>query len=157
MEKSVFNIATLSTVLMLMFAVIIFYSVPKKFAFCQECSVQMTIYDGNRENHIASILDNLLEKKKLYSFEFTGNSNADKETFKRYREKVHLLIKSNDTTKIIRFKFNRYTNYQNFIDAFDVCFVEGATYLYDKDDLWIINESRNHKRERISWPPIKQL
>ena len=120
-------------------AVVIYFSA-QKFAFCHECAVYMEAHQKN--GHFTSTIEEILKRKKLYNFEFTGNDKVDKETFKKYKRDIHLMMKMNDTTKLMRFQFNNATTYQDFINAFDVCFVEGASYTYYENDLWITNDSK---------------
>ena len=140
MKQLVLQISIFSTILIIVLTLVIFYSAPK-FAFCQECSVYMEAQQKN--GHFNSTIADILKRKKLHNFEFTGNDKIDKITFEKYKNNVHLMMKLNDTTKVIRFKFNKTTNYQDFINVFDVCFVEGADYSYNENDLWISNSSKS--------------
>ena len=142
-QQQILHISILSTVLIVVLAVIILYSVPK-LAFCQECAVYMEAHEKSGE--FTATIDEILKRKKLYNYEFIGNDKLDKETFEKYKNDIHLMMKSNDTTKLIRFKFNKATNYQEFINVFDVCFVEGANYSYNENDLWITNDSKKSGR-----------
>lgn len=146
MKQQILNISIFSTIMTVVIAVVILYSAPK-FAFCQECSVYMETHQKN--GHFYSTIGQILKRKKLYDFEFTGNDKIDKITFEKYKNDVHLMMKMNDTTKLIRFKFNKSTTYQDFINAFDVCFVENADYKYYENDLWVTNDSRKSRNQTL--------
>lgn len=149
MRGRFFNISLVLTVLTIMLCVVVFYTIPK-FKFCKECSVAMAIYTEKLGKHYKFTLNDLLKDKKIHTYELTGNDNTDKDIFKEYRNAVHSLAKSNDTIKAIHFKFNAFTKYQEFVDAFDICFIENVMYVYEKNDLWIMNKSiKNSKNKHL--------
>jgi hypothetical protein len=147
MKQQVFNIGIFSICFMLIFSILFFYIIPS-FASLNEHSVSFSIYDNDLGNRYNYTLDDLLEKKKFYEYEYTGNNNLDNDIFKKYRNSLQLLVKSNDTLNGIHFKFNQGKNYQRFIDVFDICFIENASYIYYKNDLWIMNKSVYNQKNK---------
>ena len=153
MRRQIFNITNLSTVFILLFAIIFLYAFPK-LSFCQDCAFGIPIYDDSNGDHTSIIVDELLAKREKISYELTGDVKTDREILKKYRNKVHQLIQSKDTTKIIRFKFNQNTCLQNFIDTFDTCLIEGSEYLYYENDLWTGYSQTKHPKNWKVLPPI---
>ena len=126
----------------------LFFNIIPSFAFRKECSVSFSIYDNDFGNRYNYTLNDFLKNKKFYKYEYTGNETLDNDIYKNYRSAMQMLAKSNDTLNGIHFKFNHVTNYQRFIDAFDMCFIENARYIYYKNDLWIMNKSVESKGNR---------
>ena len=118
---------------------LLFLSLLTNYTFKSEHSVAMLKYSNSYDQKFDYKLKEFLNTKKFKNYEFTGNEILDKEILKQYRVNVNTLIKSKDTLKGIRFKFNNVTNYQNFINVFDVCFIENAEYIYNEKDLWIVS------------------
>lgn len=121
---------------------VVIYNLPR---FEQPQAVDMELYTQDFGNHYHFTLEQLLKGKKVHHYQL-GNSERDEQLFKAYRQEVRLLAKSKDTTKVICFTFNKATNYQRFMDAFDTCFIENVLYVYYKDDLWIMNKSIQNPR-----------
>jgi len=147
MKQQVFNIGIFSICLMLIFSILFFFIIPS-FAFCKECSVSFSIYNNDDGKSYNYTLNDFLENKKFYKYEYTGNETLDNDIYKKYRSAMRLLTKSNDTLNGIHFKFNQDTNYQRFIDVFDICFIENARYIYYKNDLWIMNKSVENQKNK---------
>lgn len=141
MKQQVFNIGIFSICLMLIFSILLFFFILPSFAFCRECSVSFSIYDNEFGKRYNFTLNDLLENKKFYKYEYSGKEIIDNDIYKKYKSAMKLLSKSNDTLNGIHFKFNQVTNYQRFIDVFEICFIENTSYIYYKNDLWIMNKS----------------
>ena len=115
-------------------------------AFDKECSVSMVLYNEDLDSRFTYSINDFVKSRNFIEYELTGNSVTDINTFEKYKNNVSSIAMSNDTLDGIRFKFNQQTTYQRFIDAFDICFIKNASYIYYKNDLWIVSNSVENSR-----------
>ena len=157
MKQLPLNVSIFFTVLVISLSICIFYF-SSNFMFCKPCAVDMVIYHPHISKGYDYQLEEFLKSKNFATYSFTENEEFDKPIFSAYRKQVESLVQSKDTITGIHFKFNKYTSYKQFIDVFDVCYLNDATFVYYKDDLWILNKlASNSKNSHLfaNHRPIK--
>lgn len=102
--------------------------------------ISATFATNNKSLDFAFMPAEITSKRDFTYFTLTGNEKEDQLKIKQARFKIRELVRSQDTTLGVCFRFNDLAKFWTFVKAIEICRTENAKlFVPYENDIWIYN------------------
>lgn len=124
----------------------------KNEPFKQYRIISATFVTNNKSLDFAFVPAEITSKRDFTYFTLTGNEKEDQLKVKQARIKIRELVRSQDTTLGVCFRFNDLAKFWTFVKAIEICRTENAKlFVPYENDIWIYNLAPKKQKVADEW------